>query len=35
LVEGRSVLVEEYARRLIAAEDMHVGEINKMLRAPG
>jgi len=34
LVEGRSVLVEEYARRLIAAEDMHVGEINKMLRAP-
>jgi bacterioferritin len=35
LVEGRSVLVEEYARRLIAAEDMHVGEINKMLRTPG
>lgn len=35
LVEGRSVLLEEYARRLIAAEDMHVGEINKMLRAPG
>ncbi len=35
LVEGRAVLLEEYARRLIAAEDMHVGEINKMLRAPG
>jgi bacterioferritin len=34
LVEGRAVLLEEYARRLIAAEDMHVGEINKMLRAP-
>jgi bacterioferritin len=35
LVEGRAVLLEEYARRLIAAEDMHVGEINKMLRTPG
>jgi len=35
LVEGRSVLLEEYARRLIVAEEMHMGETNKMLRVPG
>ena len=34
LVEGRSVLLEEYARRLISEEEMHADEINKMLRAP-
>lgn len=33
LVEGKSVLVEEYARRLIAEEEMHVGDIKKMLRS--
>jgi len=35
IVQGRSVLLEEYARVKIAAEEMHVGEIQKMLRAPG
>ncbi len=35
LVEGRSILLEEYARRLIAEEEMHQGEVDKMLRKPG
>lgn len=35
LVEGRSIFLEEYARRLISAEEVHQGEINKMLRKPG
>ncbi len=29
------VYVEEYARRLIAEEEMHIGDIDKMLRKPG
>ncbi len=35
LVAGRSVLLEEYARRMIAEEEEHLGEVNKMLRKPG
>ena len=35
LVEGRSVMLEEYARRMISDETRHVGEVKKMLRAPG
>ncbi len=35
LVEGRSVLIEEYARRMISDETRHVGEVQKMLRPPG
>ncbi|HEX8963674.1 MAG TPA: ferritin-like domain-containing protein [Rhodocyclaceae bacterium] len=35
LSEGRSVLIEDYARELITEEEMHAGEINKMLRNPG
>jgi bacterioferritin len=35
LVEGRSVFLEEYARRLIYAEEQHLGEVDKMLRRPG
>ena len=35
LAEGRSVLIEDYARELITDEEMHAGEINKMLRNPG
>jgi bacterioferritin len=35
LVEGRSVLLEEYARDMIAAEERHAGEVDKMLRRPG
>ena len=34
-VEGKSVLLEEYARRLIATEEVHQGEVDKMLRRPG
>ncbi|MEE4378989.1 MAG: ferritin-like domain-containing protein [Candidatus Competibacteraceae bacterium] len=34
LVQDKSVMLEEYARRQIAAEELHRGEINKMLRAP-
>ncbi len=35
LVEGRSVLLGEYARRMIGDETKHVGEVRKMLRPPG
>jgi len=35
LVKDRSVLLEDYARRMIAEEQLHVGEVNKMLRKPG
>ena len=34
-VAGRSVILEEYARRMIAEEEQHAGEVNKMLRLPG
>jgi len=35
MVIDRSVLLEEYARRMIAEEELHIGEVNKMLRKPG
>lgn len=35
LVRDRSVLLEEYARSMIAEEETHLGEVNKMLRKPG
>jgi bacterioferritin len=35
IVRDRSVLLEEYARRMIAEEETHLGEVNKMLRKPG
>lgn len=35
LVKDKSVFIEEYARRMIAEEELHVGEVNKMLRRPG
>lgn len=35
LVEGRSVMLEEYARTMIHDEEMHLGEVDKMLRKPG
>ena len=35
LVKDQSVLLEDYARRMIAEEELHVGEVNKMLRKPG
>jgi len=34
-VEGKSVTLEEYARRMIEEEVRHVGEVDKMLRKPG
>jgi bacterioferritin len=35
LARDRSVLLEDYARRMISEEEIHVGEVNKMLRKPG
>jgi len=35
LAAGRSILLEEYAREMIATEELHVGEVDKMLRRPG
>ena len=35
LVRDRSVMLEEYARKMIAEEEQHLGEVNKMLRKPG
>jgi bacterioferritin len=35
LVAGKSVLLEEYARDQIAAEEMHLADIRKMMRKPG
>jgi len=35
LVSDRSVMLEEYARKMIAEEEQHLGEVNKMLRKPG
>jgi bacterioferritin len=35
LAEGRSVMLEEYARQMIYAEEVHAGEVDKMLRKPG
>jgi bacterioferritin len=29
------VLIEEYAREMIVAEELHLDEVNKMLRLPG
>jgi bacterioferritin len=34
-VEGRFVALEEYARQMIYAEEMHAAEVDKMLRRPG
>ena len=34
-VEGVSVMLEEYARTMIYTEELHQGEVNKMLRRPG
>jgi bacterioferritin len=34
-VAGESVLLEEYARKMIAEEEQHLGEVDKMLRTPG
>jgi bacterioferritin len=35
LVEDRSVALEEFARQMIYAEELHAAEVDKMLRTPG
>ncbi len=35
LTKDRSVMLEEYARELIYQEELHAGEVDKMLRKPG
>ncbi|HEX6125828.1 MAG TPA: ferritin-like domain-containing protein [Pyrinomonadaceae bacterium] len=35
VTEGKSVALEEYAREMILLEEMHLDEVNKMLRKPG
>ena len=35
VVEGASVMLEEYAREMVLTEELHAGEVNKMLRKPG
>jgi bacterioferritin len=34
-VEGKSVVLEEYARQMVHGEETHVMDIEKMLRRPG
>jgi bacterioferritin len=34
-VEGCSVMLEEYARQMVHTEELHAGEVDKMLRRPG
>jgi bacterioferritin len=33
--EGRAVIIEEYARQMVYAEELHAAEVDKMLRKPG
>ena len=35
VVQGHSVMLEEYATRLISDETRHAGDVKKMLRPPG
>jgi bacterioferritin len=35
LVQGKNVMLEEYARAHIYLEMQHIGEVDKMLRRPG
>ena len=35
LVEGDSIYLEEYARRMIYDEETHISEVEKMIRKPG
>ena len=35
IVTGHSILLEEYARDQVAAEEMHLADIRKMMRKPG
>lgn len=35
LVQGKSVMLEEYASRMVSDETRHIGDVQKMLRMPG
>ena len=35
MVQGRSVRLEEYARKMVCREEGHLSEVEKMLRRPG
>jgi bacterioferritin len=35
LVQDSSIMLEDYAREMIATEELHLGEVDKMLRSPG
>ncbi|MGI9308884.1 MAG: ferritin-like domain-containing protein [Gammaproteobacteria bacterium] len=35
LVQGKSVMLEEYASRMVSDETRHIGDVQKMLRIPG
>jgi len=35
LTRDRSILLEDYARRMVSEEEQHIGEVVKMLRKPG
>ena len=35
MTEGQSIVLEEYAREMIVLEELHLDEVNKMLRRPG
>jgi bacterioferritin len=34
LVKDKSVMLEEYARKMVAEEEKHTGEVRKMMRKP-
>jgi len=34
LVQGQSVMLEEYASRMVSDETRHIGDVQKMLRVP-
>ncbi|HXD30828.1 MAG TPA: ferritin-like domain-containing protein [Pyrinomonadaceae bacterium] len=35
VTRDRSIMLEDYARRMISEEEQHIGEVVKMLRKPG
>ena len=35
LVQGKSIMLEEYASRMVSDETRHIGDVQKMLRMPG
>ncbi|MBI3581308.1 MAG: bacterioferritin [Nitrospinae bacterium] len=35
VVRDKNVLLEEYARKMVYEEEMHISDVNKMLRKPG